>query len=124
MSLNFERFYKVKPNDDLGSSTFWNSRFQDIDLRLNAAESQFDKFDTASQAVIDAGILRINTTFQPLLDSLITQTNTTTAAVVALQNTVITDQDSITVQLNALLSQAQALVANLQSLGTIEGGTF
>jgi flagellar hook-basal body complex protein FliE len=122
--LNFARVYEVAAGDDLGSSTFWNQRFQDIDLRLNAVEAFTNVANDASDQIINAGIARINTSFQPLLNSLIVQVNETTTAVAALEATVVTDQNSVTAQLTALLAAAQGLVTNLEGLGTVDGGTF
>lgn len=124
MTLRYETTYKLKPGDDLGDPIFWNSRLQDIDLRLNAAEGQFAKFDAGSQSIIDAGINRINTTLQPIITAAQNQVNDLAGQVASLQAQVLTDQGNLTAQLNSLLAQAQTLVANLESLGSIDGGTF
>lgn len=120
----FQSTYKVSVNDDLGSATFWNNRFQDIDLRINLTESYAATINGAVDEVISQGLNRINSTVQPLIDSATSQINTLTGEVTSLQNIVVTDQNSVIGQLNTLLATAQTLVANLQSLGTIQDGTF
>jgi hypothetical protein len=122
--LRFEQAYKVKVNDDLGSSSFWNVRLQDIDLRLNAGEAQYAKFDSAAQQIIDAGINRINTTIQPLLDGLIEVVNTATINVAALELAVTGDQASLDAQMTAILASANAILTELEALGTYDGGSF
>jgi hypothetical protein len=124
MSFRFQSIYKVSVNDDLGSATFWNSRFQDIDVRLNATESYSATIDDAIAEVIALGLARVDTTIQPSIDTLTTEINTLTTSVAALQNIVVTDQNNVINQLNTLLTTAQTLVANMQSLGTISDGTF
>jgi len=129
--LHYDSLYKVNNGDDLGSATFWNGRFQDIDLRLNLTESYSQNITDAINSVTTLGLERLNLTIDPAISALIDQLNTlqgqvatATTQVTALQNQVITDQNSITAQLNALLAQAQGLVNNLQSLGSVQGGTF
>jgi hypothetical protein len=124
MSFRFQSTYIVKTNDDLGSPTYWNTRFQDIDIRINACESYAATINSAVDSVIAQGINRVNTTVTPLVDSITAQINTLTANVATLENLVVTDQNSVVSQLNTLLATAQTLVANLQSLGTIQDGTF
>ena len=124
MSYRFQSTYIVRVNDDLGSATYWNTKFQDIDLRLNFVESYAAQITASSDSIIALGLSRINTTVQPVLDALIIDFNNLTVSVDALQNLVVTDQDNVVGQLNTLLATAQTLVANLQSLGTISDGTF
>jgi hypothetical protein len=122
--FRYSSLYVVKPGDNLGSASYWNPRFQDLDLRLNEVESFTSNIDDAAQQVIDAGIYRIDNTFQPALNALIAEIGTLSGSVAELQDTVIADQNNITVQLNALLSTAEGLVAELESLATIDGGAF
>jgi hypothetical protein len=122
--FRFQSTYIVKVNDDLGSPTYWNARFQDLDLRINATESYAATITTAADEVSNVGLTRINATIQPLIDSITTQITTLTASVTALEALVLTDQNNITLQLNTLLATANTLVANLESLGVVQDGTF
>ena len=122
--LRYDLAYKVQIGDDLGSPTYWNSRWQDIDVRVNACESFTGSIDQAISDVIAQGLNRIDGTLVPIINNLVDQVNQLTAEVANLQGTVLTDQQSVTTQLNALLAQAQAIVNNLQTLGTVQGGTF
>lgn len=124
MALRFASTYQVNVNDDLGSATFWNVRFQDIDVRLNAVESYTSTINDIEDQVVAQGINRINTTIQPFMDGLVAQLNTLTTTVASLQNSVLTDQGNLNDQLNTLLTEGQTLIDNLESLGTISDGTF
>lgn len=124
MSFRFQSTYIVKVNDDLGSPTYWNTRFQDIDLRLNATESYASQIDASANEISTLGIERVNSAIQPTINNLNAQIVTLSTAVSNLQGLVITDQNNITNQLAALLTTAQTLIANLESLGTIADGTF
>ena len=61
--------YQVKRNDDLGDPDYWNSRFQDIDLRLQAREQDADRLDGAIDDLNDVGLARLNETFTPLIEA-------------------------------------------------------
>lgn len=122
--LRFDLAYKVQIGDDLGSPTYWNSRWQDIDVRVNACESFTGSIDQAISDVIAQGLNRIDTTLVPIINTLVDQVNSLTAEVDNLENTVVSDQQSVTQQLQALLTQAQGIVNNLQTLGAVQGGTF
>ena len=124
MSFRYQSSYIVKSGDDLGSATYWNTRFQDIDLRLNFTESYSATINTAADNVTAVGIDRINNTLNPFMNSIIAQIATLSTSIDGLQGQIIADQDSVVIQLNALLAQGQTLIANLQSLGTISDGTF
>src|SRR5262245_37138650 len=124
MALRFDHHYKIKQGDDLGDPLFWNTRLQDIDLRINALEAGYTKIATAPQELIGLGLDRINNTFQPLLNDL---TNTVTS--LQMQVTTLTDElnaesGTVTEQLNSIIAQASDLLAELEGLGTIDGGTF
>lgn len=124
MSFRFQSTYIVKIGDDLGSQTYWNTRFQDIDLRINATESYTATINNAVDEIASLGIARIDSEIQPAVTAIQNQITTLGASVTALQNLVVSDQNNITSQLGALLVTAQTLIANLQSLGTISDGTF
>jgi uncharacterized iron-regulated protein len=124
MALRFNSTYKVNINDDLGSTTYWNVRFQDIDVRLNAVESYTATINSIADQVAAQGIARINATVQPFMDGLVAQLNALTTTVASLQNSVLVDQGNLTDQLNTLLAEGQTLIDNLESLGTISDGTF
>lgn len=124
MTLRYDTFYKIKVGNNLGDPNFWNPILEDIDLRLNAAELQYAKFDSAAQSIIAAGIDRINNTLQPLINAQVTAVNNLAAQVAALNDSINSESGSTTAQLNALLAEAEAAVANLESLGVIDGGTF
>ena len=128
---HYDSLYKVSNGDDLGSATYWNGRFQDLDLRLNTVEGYSQDITDAINSVTQLGLERVNLTIDPFITTLIDQINALSAQiaglstqVTSLENQVITDQNSVTNQLNALLAQAQAEVNNLQSLGAISDGTF
>jgi hypothetical protein len=99
-------------------------RFQDIDVRLNSVETLANQWNTASQEIIDAGINRINNTLQPAIDAAISQLNTLSIETALLQGSVVSDQANVTETLSNLVSEATAIVSNLESLGTVDGGTF
>lgn len=122
--FRYDSVYIVNAGDDLGSSSYWNFKFKDIDIRLNSVEAFTSDAEVASQTIIDAGISRINDTIQPYLDSLTTQANALAITVSSLQGQVLTDQGNLTAQLANLVATANAIIANLESLGTIDGGTF
>lgn len=120
----FDSTYKVKVNDDLGSATFWNNRFQDIDLRINFTENYAETINSAVEELVVRGLAQVNAAINPGLSTLNAQLVTLTNNVTALENLVIADQTDVVDQLNALLVTAQTLVAAMQGLGTISDGTF
>jgi hypothetical protein len=122
--LRYSTTYEVKVKDNLGAPSYWNIRLQDIDVRLNAVETLSSQWDTASQEIINAGIDRINNTLQPAIDAFILQLNTLSSSTASLQATILGDQANVTETLNNLLLEATAIVSNLESLGTVDGGTF
>lgn len=124
MSFRFDTVYKVNVNDDLGSATFWNTRFQDIDLRLNSVELYASTIDSTVTQVTNDALARVNTIVNPYITSLETEINGLSAQVTSLQDSVVTDQNNVNQQLNALLAQGQVLVNNLASLGSLSDGTF
>jgi hypothetical protein len=124
MAFRYQSTYIVKTGDDLGSATYWNTKFQDLDLRINLTESYAAQINAQADSVGALGLARINSEIQPVVDTITAQVATLTTTVTNLQNLVVTDQNNIVGQLNALLATAQTLVANLQSLGTIQDGTF
>lgn len=126
MTFRFDSYYRVNVNDDLGSPVYWNQRFQDIDVRVNALESSSLVLQIAGAVdqVTQAGIARINDTITPVINTATANVTALQTSVTALQNLVVTDQNSIISQMNALLAQAQGIVNNLQTLGTIQDGTF
>lgn len=124
MTFRFQSTYIVKVGDDLGSPTYWNTKFQDIDVRLNFVESYASQITSQADDVATLGLARINSQIQPVVDAINAQVATLSTSVTNLQALVISDQNNITSQLDALLATAQTLVANLQSLGTVQDGTF
>jgi len=124
MSLRYETVYRVKINDNLGDPGFWNTRFQDLDLRMNSSEVQFSKIDAAVQEIISLGIARIDNTYQPLLNALQAQATAAQAQVDAVVLDVTTLESTTTTQLGALVTEAQSFVTTLEALGDIDGGTF
>ena len=124
MSFRFQTTYIIKTGDDLGSQSYWNTRFQDIDVRLNFVESYAAQITAQADSVGALGLARINSEIQPVVDTITAQVAALTTTVTDLQNLVVADQNNVVGQLNTLLAQAQALVANLQSLGVIQDGTF
>lgn len=124
MSLQFESLYVVVVGDNLGDPGFWNLRFENIDVRLNAVEGFTNTANEAATEIINAGITQINEVFTPLLQSLVTQVDDMETTVSGLEQTVISDQNSVTEQLQSLLTQAEGLVSDLESLGVVDGGTF
>ena len=111
--LRFSTVYIVRVDDDLGSPTYWNGRFQDIDIRLNAVEAFTNVANNASQSIINTGIARINDTLQPAIAAAQAQVTTLSGSV--------TDVND---QLNTLVSEAQGIVSTLESLAIVDGGTF
>lgn len=124
MALRFNDLYRVKAKDNLGSSQFWNTRLQDLDLRMNAMEAYTSSFGAAADQIIAAGISRIDDQLQPLVNSLVDQVNTLSDQAAALQDFVLTGQANLNDQLNALVAQAQALVDALNTTGDVDGGSF
>lgn len=124
MSFRFLTVYQVSVGDDLGSASYWNARFQDIDLRLNAVEQYSSTIDSTVATVTDQALAQVTTLVDPYINSLESQINGLSTQVSALNNSVLTDQANVTSQLNALLAQGQTLVDNLSSLGALSDGTF
>ena len=122
----FDSVYRVNNNDDLGSPSYWNQRFQDIDVRVNSVENATltAQIQSAVDLVTQAGIARINDTITPLINNTTANVNALQADVTALQELVVTDQNNVISQLNSILTQAQAILSNLETLGTIQDGTF
>lgn len=122
----FDSVYRVNNNDDLGSPSYWNTRFQDIDVRVNSVENATlaAQIQGAVDLVTQAGIARINDTITPLVNNITANVNALQSDVTALQNLVVSDQNNIISQMNSLLAQAQSIVSNLEALGTIQDGTF
>lgn len=124
MSFRFATVYQVNNGDDLGSATYWNTRFQDIDIRLNAVEAYSTTIQDTVTQVSDDALARVNDIVDPYITSLEDQINTLSASVTALQSSVVADQNNVNSQLSALLVQGQALVDNLSNLGAVSDGTF
>lgn len=122
--FRYDTVYKVKVNDDLGSPTYWNTRLQDIDLRLNSCEQYASTISDTVDQVTDDALARVNDIINPYITALETQINGLVTQVNGLQDLVITDQNNINQQLNNLLTQGQTLVDNLANLGAISDGTF
>lgn len=122
--FHYDSLYQIRKDDDLGSASFWNLRFRDIDLRLNTVESFTARIDTAVSEVETAGLNRINTTLTPYVDALVDRFNELQGQVEDLTDVATVDVASTTATLNGLIAQAQTLVNNLQSLGSVQGGTF
>lgn len=66
MVSRFE-LYRVKRRDNLSDSNFWNPRFQDIDVRLNAREGDATRLDDAVDALEAVALQRLADTFTPLI---------------------------------------------------------
>jgi|SRR6185312_1680336 len=122
--FRFDSTYKVRPRVNLADPTFWNERFRDIDLRLNACEAFSVVAKTASDEIINEGIRRIDETLQPAINQAITEVTALSSQVSVLITTISGGQADFTAQMNLLLSQANATVALLNATGTIDGGTF
>jgi hypothetical protein len=122
--LRYQTTYIVKVNDDLGAPSYWNLRFQDIDIRLNSVETFAAASGAAAQEVIDAGIARIDNTLQPAINAALAEVATLTTSVNNLQGAVLTNENNALDALNALLTEANGIIANLESLGIVSGGTF
>lgn len=124
MAFHFQTLYQVNNGDDLGSGTYWNQRFQDIDLRLNAVEAYASTINASADSVTTQALDRVNNIVNPYITSLEDQINSLSSQVSSLQSSVVTDQDNVNNQLAALLAQGQTLVNNLSSLGDLSDGTF
>ncbi len=59
--------YRVKRGDNLASADFWNERLFDIDLRLAARENDAADIAAATDALLAAGLQRLDETFTPLI---------------------------------------------------------
>lgn len=122
--FHYESLYEVNNGDDLGSASYWNLRFQDIDLRLNAVEAYAGTINSAADSVTTQALDRVNNIVNPYITSLENQINSLSSQVSSLQSSVVTDQNNVNSQLSALLAQGQTLVNNLSSLGDLSDGTF
>jgi hypothetical protein len=61
--------YRVKRGDNLGDPEFWNPRFDEIDVRLDAAERTGERVDTVLDEVKEAGLYRLNDVLTPLINN-------------------------------------------------------
>lgn len=59
--------YEIKRGDNLADPSFWNRRFEDVDLRIHALEAAATAVEDAAQEVIAVGLQRLNETFGPLI---------------------------------------------------------
>jgi hypothetical protein len=59
--------YKLKRNDNLGDPVFWNTRFEDIDLRLAASEDAAAELQKTADSIAALALSRLNETFMPLI---------------------------------------------------------
>lgn len=122
--LRFKAVYQIIAGVDLGDPATWNVRFSDIDSRLNALEQAYPQFTAAQNDLITQGIAQLNLQVTDQLDPLQAQINTMQTTVNGLQTTINDQMNSVTTQLNDLLTTAQGIVSDLESLGTVDGGTF
>ena len=60
--------YKVRRADNLGDPDFWNKRFEDLDLRLAAAEQTGGKIDGAVAEIQSVALQRLNDTLTPIIN--------------------------------------------------------
>lgn len=116
--------YQVQNGDDLGSATYWNTRFYDIDVRLNSCEIYASTITDAVDNITTLGLARINDAIQPYVTTLEGQITGLQIQINGFANTIISDQADVISQLNTLLAQGQTYVTNLQTLGTVSDGTF
>lgn len=58
--------YKIGRGDNLGDSEFWNKRFEDIDLRIAAAEDTLRNVDAVANRVESLALDRLNNVLTPL----------------------------------------------------------
>lgn len=58
--------YKLKRGDNLGDTEFWNKRFEDIDLRIAAAEDTLRNVDAVANRVESLALDRLNNVLTPL----------------------------------------------------------
>lgn len=68
MPRRFDQAYRVKRRDNLGDPEFWNSRFEDIDLRLAAREIDGQRIGDAVDTVTNVALHRLNDTFTPVIE--------------------------------------------------------
>ncbi|KRQ99282.1 hypothetical protein [Bradyrhizobium valentinum] len=59
--------YRIERNDNLAAPEFWNTRFQDIDLRLATRENDAERIDNAVDDLERVALQRLNDTFTPLI---------------------------------------------------------
>lgn len=73
MARLFESFYRVKRRDNLGEPDYWNSRFSDLDRRLDAAENATAEIDELTARLEGIALDRINVAITPLVQETQTQ---------------------------------------------------
>jgi hypothetical protein len=135
MAQRFDQLYRVKQGDNLGDPLYWDVRFRDIDLRLAAAEALFARMDEAVAQVTALGINRLNETFAPLIARLTAEIDHSLSLIAQAQaevdilrgtgpGSISAAAAEVAARLAAYVVQAQAYIAQLEGLGTIDGGTF
>ncbi len=60
-------FYRVNRGDNLGDPEFWNRRFEDVDIRVDALDQSSQRVDTALDEVVAEGLNRLNNVITPLV---------------------------------------------------------
>jgi hypothetical protein len=67
MSRRFETYYRVKRRDNLGDPEYWNNRLEDIDRRVDSAETSLTNLDEVAARVEGAAFDRINNVITPIV---------------------------------------------------------
>jgi hypothetical protein len=124
VSFRYASTYVINVGTNLGDPNTWNVRFQDLDLRLNSAESQFSKFDAAVAGLTASGISRLNDNISPLLTAIQANINILDTQANNLNTNIPALEAQLTDQLNTLIASAEATIAQLAALTVVDGGSF
>jgi hypothetical protein len=95
-------FYKVKRGANLADPEFWNTRLEDLDLRIHQIELYGTRLSDTIDQITAAALARLNDTFTP--------------AIIEVQHK-LADATALTDQIHALLDE-------IRDEQAIDGGTF
>lgn len=60
--------YETRTGHNLGDPAHWNSRFEDVDIRFHALETNYGQIEQVAQEVLALGLQRLNDDLTPIIE--------------------------------------------------------